>query len=72
MKINDTINTPHGKATITGFERFNKKGFSAPHATTRSIYEDERIICELQLGHTWQSDSTFYGLYAHEYKALNP
>jgi hypothetical protein len=69
MKINDTINTPHGKATITGFERFNEKGFSAPPATTYN--GDERIICKLNKGHTWSSDDGFYGLFTHEYKALN-
>lgn len=68
-QINDTINTPHGKATIKGFERFNEKGFSAPHATTYN--GDERIVCELLPNHTWSSDSKFYGLYTHEYKALN-
>ena len=66
-----TVNTPHGKATILGFERFDKDGNTAPMSQT--YRGDERIICKLHEGHTAHSyyDNNDYAMYSHEYKNLN-
>ena len=63
------VNTPHGKAKVLGYERFDKEGMTAPMSQTR--IGDERILCELLPGHTWLHDGV-YALYSHEYEELNP
>lgn len=68
MMIGSIINTPHGRARVLGFERFDKDGMTAPLGNTWR--GSERIICELLPNHTWCFNGN-YGLYAHEYKELN-
>lgn len=71
MRVGETVNTPHGDATVLGFERFDAEGQTAPMADTYS--GGERIICKLSPNHTALGyyDKNNYALYTHEYEELN-
>jgi hypothetical protein len=45
------VQTPHGKGSIVGFEKFNTKGFSDHHSDTDI---GGRIIVKLEQPHTWK------------------
>ena len=62
------IDTPHGKATILGFERFDRKGNTAPH--NEYFLGNERTVCKLHEGHTWCFEGN-YCMYPAELKEFN-
>jgi len=62
--INYIIKTKHGLATVKGYERFTKEGYSAPMGDKKEGYE--RTLCELFPDHPWPSDSGLYAVFDHE------
>ena len=68
LNVGDPINTDHGTGIVIGFERFDRKGKSAPMGDV--FRGKERIIIKLDEGHTWCFEGS-YALFAHEYAKFN-
>ena len=62
--INYIIKTKHGLATVKGYERFTKEGYSAPMGDKKEGYE--RTLCELFPDNDWPCESDLYAAFHHE------